>query len=244
MIYVRSRKLIPYVHAAIGKQLRAHVEVPRSLPSRGRIHVGCFGIAFVAWYILAIVSIGIADAATKEEVARCRAIEQRAERVDCFKALKQPAKAKTEGTVPTNAEGTSSTKKEDGAPAKAGEDTTTSKIRDAISPSTPVDPATTSAINLLSAAPGQPLCESRDTLAAMLIAGLLASNPAQADTPGCQTLPSDAKLELLERHPGVFPFMRMIKVKVTPSTKPDLTVGFTIEMGPLPNDRSSLKAPQ
>jgi hypothetical protein len=41
------------------------------------------------------------------------------------------------------------------------------------------------------------------------------------------------KLELLERYPGVFPFMRMIKVKVTSPTKPDLTVGFTIEMGPL-----------
>ena len=78
----------------------------------------------------------------------------------------------------------------------------------------------------------------------VLIAGLLTSNPKQAATPGCQTLPSDAKLELLERHPGVFPFMRMVKVKVTSPTKPDLSVGFTIEMGPLVNDGSSLKSPQ
>jgi hypothetical protein len=198
------------------------------------LYVRCFGMAFVAWYLLASVSVGIADAATKEEVAHCRAIEQRAERLDCFKALKQNAPAKAEGAVPANAEGT--TKRQDGAPAKAGDTNQTAP--------TSVEPATTSAINLLSAAPGQPLCESRDTLAAMLIAGLLASDPAQAATPGCQTFPSDAKLELLERHPGVFPFMRMIKVKVTSPTKPGLTVGFTIEMGPQPKDRSSLKAPQ
>jgi hypothetical protein len=28
---------------------------------------------------------------------------------------------------------------------------------------------------------------------------LLTSNPSQAATPGCQTIPDDAKLELLER---------------------------------------------
>jgi hypothetical protein len=77
------------------------------------------------------------------------------------------------------------------------------------------------------------VCADSDTLAAALVAGLLTSNPTKAATPGCQTLPSDAKLELLERHPGVFPFMRIIKVKVISPTKPDLTVGFTIEMGPL-----------
>ena len=203
--------------------------------ARDRIHVRCFGTAFVAWYVLATVSIGIADAATKEEVARCRAIEQRSERLDCFKALKQPAPAKTEGAVPANAEGPP-TKTEDGAPAKAGDTTKP--------PPTSVEPATTSAINRLSTAPGQPVCVDRDALAAALVAGLLTSNPKQAATPGCQTLPSDAKLELLERHPGVFPFMRMVKVKVTSPTKPDLTVGFTIEMGPSANDGSSLKSPQ
>jgi hypothetical protein len=108
---------------------------------------------------------------------------------------------------------------------------------------TSVEPATTAAINRLSAAPGQPLCKNPDALAAMLLAGLLTSDPKQAATPGCQTLPSDAKLELLERHPGVFPFMRIIKVKVTSPTKPDLTVGFTIEMGALGNEGFSSKAP-
>jgi hypothetical protein len=109
---------------------------------------------------------------------------------------------------------------------------------------TSVEPATTSAINCLGAAPGKPVCVDRNTLAAMLLAGLLTSDPELAATPGCQTLPSDAKLELLERQPGVFPFMRMIKVKVTSPTKLDLTVGFTIEMGPLGNEGFSSKAPQ
>ena len=195
----------------------------------GIIHVRCFGTAFIAWCVLATMSIGIADAATKEEVARCRAIKQRAERVACFKALKQRGAAKTEGAAPANAEGTSSTKGEDKAPAKA-EDAAT---LNAVPRSTSDDPATTSAINRLNAAPGRPLCMDRDALAAMLIGGLLTSDPTQAATPGCQTLPSDAKLELLKRYPGLFPFMRMIKVKVTSPTKPDLTVGFTIEMGPL-----------
>jgi hypothetical protein len=65
----------------------------------------------------------------------------------------------------------------------------------------------------------------------MLLAGLLTSNPSQAATPGCQTIPDDAKLELLERAPSVFTFMRMIRVKVTSPRQPDLTSGFTIEMG-------------
>ena len=84
------------------------------------------------------------------------------------------------------------------------------------------EPATTSAINRLSVAAGQPVCVDRDALAAVLAAVLLTSNPAEVAT-NCQTLPSDARLEILERHPGVFPFMRMIKVKVTAPTKLNLS---------------------
>jgi hypothetical protein len=65
----------------------------------------------------------------------------------------------------------------------------------------------------------------------MILAGLLTSNPTEAATRGCQTIPDDAKLELLERSPSVFPFMRVIRVKVTSPTQPDLTSGFTIETG-------------
>ena len=160
--------------------------------------------------------------------------EQRAERVVCFKALKQSALAKAEGAVPANAEGTTREKMEH----ELRQETPTKPPRRQLSLQLPPQ-SIFSALH-----PANRCARARDTLAAMLIAGLLASDPAQAATPGCQTLPSDAKLELLERHPGVFPFMRMIKVKVTSPTKPDLTVGFTIEMGPLLKDRSSLKAPQ
>jgi uncharacterized phage protein gp47/JayE len=71
----------------------------------------------------------------------------------------------------------------------------------------------------------------RVTLAEMILAGLLTSDPLQAATPGCQAIPDDAKLELLERSSSVFSFMRMIRVKVISPTQPDLTSGFTIEMG-------------
>jgi hypothetical protein len=93
------------------------------------------------------------------------------------------------------------------------------------------DPANTSSINHLSFVHDQPLCEDRDALVAMLVAGLLTSDPSQALTPGCQAIPDDAKLELLERSPSAFPFLRTIRVKITSPTQPDLTSGFTIEMG-------------
>jgi hypothetical protein len=65
----------------------------------------------------------------------------------------------------------------------------------------------------------------------MVLAGLLTSDPTKADTRGCQSIPDDAKLEILERSPSVFPFMRIVKVKVTSAAQPDLTSGFTIEIG-------------
>ena len=65
----------------------------------------------------------------------------------------------------------------------------------------------------------------------MVLAGLLTSDPTKAATDGCQTLPGDAKLELLERYPSVFPSIRIVRVRVTSPTQPDLTFGFTIETG-------------
>ena len=58
------------------------------------------GVAIVAGYMLAILCSTIAAAATKEEVARCRAIQQRVERLDCFKSLKSGPKTKTERSAP------------------------------------------------------------------------------------------------------------------------------------------------
>jgi hypothetical protein len=92
------------------------------------------------------------------------------------------------------------------------------------------DPETTSAIDHLSAMPGQPLCVDHDALTAMLLAGVLASSPAQATTNGCQIIPDDAQIELLERYPSGLHFLRIIKVKVTSPKLPDPTIGFTVEI--------------
>ena len=150
------------------------------------------GVGIVAYFILAIVSAAVSAAATKEEAERCRAIEQRAERLDCFKSLRSAPRAKTESAAPA--------KTEDKAQAKP-----------------------------TSIGPGQPLCLDRNSLAAMILAGVLTSNPTEAATPGCQILPDDAKLDVLERYPSVFPSIRIIRVKVTSPTHPDLTSGFTFE---------------
>ena len=99
------------------------------------------------------------------------------------------------------------------------------------SPPAPDAPATTSAVDRLSVAPGMPLCADRDALAAILAAGVLASSPAETTTNGCQAIPEDAKVELLERYPNGLRFLRVIKVKVTSPALPNSTVGFTIETG-------------
>lgn len=171
------------------------------------------GVAVIAGCMLAMASATIGAAATKEDVAHCRAIQQLAERLVCFKSLKRGSKAKMEHAPDT------------------ADDSTKPKADDPTRSPSSDDPATTGSIDHLSFAPGQPLCVDRDTLAAMILAGLLTSDPTKAATRGCQTIPNDAKLELLERSPSVFPFMRMIRVKVTSPTQPDLTSGFTIEMG-------------
>ncbi len=253
-----------------------------------RSHVGATGVTIIAGFMLTIVSPIIAAAATKEEVAHCRAIEQRAERLDCFKSLKQAPKTKTEEAAPAKTEEAAPpvtedaasakmehaapsktedaepaktkraarvktkraarvktedaasektgeavpAKAEDAAPAPAKtENTTKSKTGDSLLSSTSDDPATTSSIDRFNFVPGQPLCEDRNAVAAMLVAGLLTSNPKEAATNGCQTVPEDAKLELLERYPSVFPSIRIVRVRVTSPTWPALTFGFTVETG-------------
>jgi len=275
--------------------------------------------------MLAIVSPTIAAAATIEEVAHCRAVQQLAERLNCFKSLKpgpraktpdaapakvqdagpskmkdaagvkmkpaapakteqaapakteqaapaktvqaEPAKteqaapakieqaapakiekaapAKIEKAAPAKIEQAAPAKTEQAAPAKTeqaapasteeiapakSEKTSESKPDEALSSPTPDDPATTSSIDRLSVA-GQPLCVDAEGVAAMIFAGLLTSDPTKAATSGCQTLPGDAKLELLEGYPSVFPSIRIVRVRVTSPTQPDLKFGFTIETG-------------
>jgi len=141
----------------------------------------------------------------------------------------QAAPATTEEAAPAKTE-TAPAKTDGAAPAKTGT-TTQSKTGEGVLSARQDDSATTASIDRLSFAHDQPLCEDRDALVAMIVAGLLTSDPSQALTPGCQAVPNDAKLELLERSPGLWPFMRVIRVKVTSPTQPDLTSGFTIEMG-------------
>ena len=143
--------------------------------------------------------------------------------------IEQAAPAKTEQAAPAKTEQAAPASTEEIAPAKS-EKTSKSKPDEALSSPTPDDPATTSSIDRLSVA-GQPLCVDAEGVAAMIFAGLLTSDPTKAATDGCQTLPGDAKLTLLERYPSVFPSIRIVRVRVTSPTQPDLTFGFTMETG-------------
>ena len=95
----------------------------------------------------------------------------------------------------------------------------------------PDDPASTASIDHLSVSAGQPVCVDQDLLAAALIAGMLSSDPEQATTNGCQTIPKDAQVELLQRYPSSLDFLRVIKVKVTSPTQSNSSVGYTVEIG-------------
>jgi hypothetical protein len=92
------------------------------------------------------------------------------------------------------------------------------------------NPPTALTIDHPSAAVGQPLCEDRDTLAAMFVAGMLTSSPENATTIGCQTIPENAEVQVLERFPTAFHFLRIVKAQVTAPSLPDAKVGYTIEI--------------
>ena len=143
--------------------------------------------------------------------------------------VEEAAPAKTEQAAPAKMEQVAPSNTDEVAPANT-EMTTKSNIGESLLSPTPEDPATTSSIDRLSVA-GQPLCVDAEALAAMLLAGLLTSDLENAATHGCQILPDDAKLELLERLPSVFPSIRIVRVRVTSPSQPDLTLGFTIETG-------------
>ena len=76
------------------------------------------GVVGIAEFMLAVVSPTIAPAATLEEVARCRAIPQLAERLSCFKSLKPDPRPKTED-APEKKQDAGSSKVKDAARAKA-----------------------------------------------------------------------------------------------------------------------------
>ena len=186
-------------------------------------------VAIGAVTLLLIGSPIIARAATVEEVARCRAIQISSERWQCFKSLRAPKrnapKAKRDDAPKAQKEDASKTEavpKTEDVPAAAprGKQETPTD-----------DPASTSSINRLRTAPGQPVCVDQDSVAAALIAGMLASDPTQATTTGCQILPDDAEVEVIQRIPSGFQFLRIVKVKVTSPSQPEPSVGYTIEIG-------------
>jgi hypothetical protein len=172
-------------------------------------HVRTASVAISVAILFAIGSAPTARAATIEEVAHCRAIQNNHQRFACFNALKAHRAA---------------------IPPRTKREATTPPIPPVVQEPTRDDPATTSAIDHRSAIPGRPLCIDHDALTAMLVAGVLASSSAQATTNGCQTVPDDAQVEILERIPSGLHFLRVIKVKVISPKLPEPTVGFTVEI--------------
>jgi len=246
---------IPSAKATKGSASKTAQRLSHQPPAfENRIEPLMMSVVGIAGFMLAMVSPTIASAATIEEVAHCRAIPRLAERLDCFKSLKPGPRPKTEDVAPVKKQDAGSSKVKDAVRAKAKQAapakteqaapakteqaappntqaTTQSNAGEVLISPTPDNPATTASTDRLSFASGQPICVDREALGLMIVAGLLTSDPTKAATRGCQIIPDDAKLELLERSPSVFPFMRTIRVKLTSPTQPDLTSGFTIEMG-------------
>ena len=83
-----------------------------------RSHVGPTGVIVVAGFMLAIVSPTIAAAATIEEVAHCRAVQQLAERLNCFKSLKPGPRAKTPDAAPAKVQDAGPSKMKEAAGVK------------------------------------------------------------------------------------------------------------------------------
>ena len=196
---------------------------------RGTYFAKPLSVAIGVATLLLVGSPIIARAATIEEVERCRAIQISSERWQCFKSLRAPKrnapKAKRDDAPKAQREDAPKT---DDVPKT--EDVPADALRGK-QETAPDDPASTSSINRLRTAPGQPVCVDQDLLAAALVAGVLTSDPAQATTTGCQTLPDDAEVEVIQRIPSGFQFLRIVKVKVTSPSQPEPSVGYTIEIG-------------
>jgi outer membrane biosynthesis protein TonB len=93
------------------------------------------------------------------------------------------------------------------------------------------DPASTSSIDRLNVAAGQPVCVDQDALAAAFFAAVvIGARPEQIASYGCHMIPNDAQVEILQRFPSGFQFLRLVKVNVTSPSQPDSTVGYTFEI--------------
>jgi hypothetical protein len=143
-------------------------------------------------------------------------------------------KAKTEDVPKARSEDVPKAKTEDVPKAKTEEeDVPKTKSEDAppgaltgVQETAPDDPASTSSIDHLGVAPGQPVCVDQDSLAAAFVAAVVLGSTRY----GCQTIPKDATIEILQRLPSGFQFLRAVRVKVTSPLRPGATVGYTFEI--------------
>jgi len=178
-------------------------------------------VAISATILLLIGGTIIARAATIEEVARCRAIQIKRQQWDCFKYLKAPKqnapkakrddtrqsqsadvpkvqtadvpkvqtedvpKVKTEDVPKVTTEDVPKVKSEDPQPVHLGSLQTASDDR-----------ASTSSIDRLNVATGQPVCVDQDALSAAFVAAVvIGTRPEQIARYGCHMIPKDAQVD-------------------------------------------------
>jgi hypothetical protein len=201
---------------------------------RGTSLAMAVSVAISATILLLIGSPIIARAATIEEVARCHAIQIKKKQWDCFKSLKAPKqnapKAKRDDTRQSQTEDVPKVKTED-VPKVKSEDAQPVPLQ-SVQETASDDPASTSSIDRLSVATGQPVCVDQDSLAAAFVAAVvIGTNPEQIAKYGCHMIPKDAQVEILQRFPSGFQFLRLVKVNVTSPSQLDSTVGYTFEIG-------------
>jgi len=215
---------------------------------RGTSLAMAVSVAISATILLLIGGTIIARAATIEEVARCRAIQIKKQQWDCFKSLKAPKqnapKAKRDDTRQSQREDVPKVQTED-VPKVQTEDVpevTTEdipKVKSEDPQPVPLgslqtasdDRASTSSIDRLNVATGQPVCVDQDALSAAFVAAVvIGTRPEQIARYGCHMIPKDAQVEVLQRFPSGFQFLRLVKVNVTSPSQPVSTVGYTFEI--------------
>ena len=129
-------------------------------------------------------------------------------------------KVQTEDVPKVQTEDVPKVKSEDAQPVPLGSLQTASDDR-----------ASTSSIDRLNVAAGQPVCVDQDALAAAFFAAVvIGARPEQIASYGCRMIPKDAQVEILQRFPSGFQFLRLVKVNVTSPSQPNSTVGYTFEI--------------
>jgi len=129
-------------------------------------------------------------------------------------------KVKTEDVPKVTTEDVPKVKSEDPQPVHLGSLQTASDDR-----------ASTSSIDRLNVATGQPVCVDQDALSAAFVAAVvIGTRPEQIARYGCHMIPKDAQVEVLQRFPSGFQFLRLVKVNVTSPSQPVSTVGYTFEI--------------